>query len=313
MFRASDPSGLPDPGPGGSITTVGVFDGVHLGHRRILGDLVDWAVQDGARPTVVTFADHPKQVLLGHAPACITSLDHRLLLFERAGIEAVYVLDFASVHQTEAAEFARSTLVGRLASRGLVLGFDSKLGFEREGTPERMSALGQELGFAVRVADAVEVGGRAVSSTAIREAVALGDLDGAAAMLGRSVSVLGTVVTGDKRGRDLGFPTANLDLHHEVRPPCGVYVGGARLEPTDALRPAVINVGRRPTFQPLDEDLVEVHILDFDEDLYDKRIEVDFLARLRGERRFESAAALALQIESDVEAGRVLWSDHVGG
>jgi len=290
----------------GSVVSVGVFDGVHLGHQEILRTNVARARALGARATVVTFREHPKAVLLGRAPRTLTSLEHRLELFRRAGIEHTLALTFdAALRSVPAPVFADDVLRRRLAARQLVLGFDSKLGRDREGTPEFL----RTLGFEVEVVGQVLVGGRAVSSTAIREAVELGDLAGAARMLGRPVAVYGDVVRGNQLGRVLGFPTANLDLHHELRPPVGVYAGFARrLERADERLPAVINIGFRPTVaaeRPTAAH-VEAHLLDFDGDLYGAQLELEFSRRLRDEQRFPDVESLRRQIALDVAAAREL-------
>jgi riboflavin kinase / FMN adenylyltransferase len=302
--RAQD--GLPAVPQGGSVVSIGVFDGVHLGHQAILAANRSRAARLGARATVVTFDTHPKGTLLGRAPRTLTGLEHRLELFRRAGVEHTVVLTFdAALRERSAEDFTRETLVGDLGARAFVLGFDSKFGRDRRGTPELLRGLGLD----VEVIGKVEIGGRAVSSTAIREAVELGDLEGAARMLGRPVSVLGTVVQGARRGRDLGFPTANLDLHHELHPPPGVYAGRATLLGGTAATcgvPAVANIGFRPTLagQRTAEPTLEVHLLDFEGDLYGRDLEFAFLAALRGEQRFADPQALAAQIARDVTRAR---------
>jgi riboflavin kinase/FMN adenylyltransferase len=309
LITTRPPDAPPSAPPGGSVVSIGVFDGVHLGHQAILAANRARAADLGARATVVTFQTHPKGTLLGRAPRTLTSLEHRLELFRRAGIEHTLVLAFdAALRERSAEDFVRETLVRDLGARAFVLGFDSKFGRDRRGTPQLL----RDLGLDVEVVGKVEVGGRAVSSTAIREAVELGDLAGAARMLGRPVSVLGTVVYGSRRGRDLGFPTANLDLHHELHPPPGVWVGRALvLGDAGAPRalPAVANIGFRPTLagQASAEPTVEVHLLDFQGDLYGRDLEFEFHALLRGEQRFEGPAELAAQIARDVtEARRIL-------
>ena len=294
------------------MISLGVFDGVHLGHAAILAANVARAQELGACPTVVTFRGHPKEVLLGRAPRTLTTLDHRLELFRRSGIEHTLVLSFDDdLRNTSATDFAKDLLMDQLGGRALVLGFDSKFGRNQEGTPELL----RQIGFPVEVVDKVVVDQRAVSSTAIREAVGLGDLDGAGAMLGRPVSVLGTVVHGSALGRTLGFPTANLDLHHELHPPAGVYAGRAHLLSSDSAHDveethlAVCNVGLRPTIQDqepqaLGELLVEVHLLDYEGDVYGRRLELEFTQHLRNERRFEGLDALKAQIRLDVDAAR---------
>lgn len=313
MIVTREVTALPPAGPQGAVVSVGVFDGVHLGHAAILRANLERSRALGAAPTVVTFREHPKQVLLGRSPRTLTSLDHRLELFRRAGIEHTLALEFdEDLRRVPAEEFTDRVLVQGLGARAFVLGFDSKFGRDRRGTPELLRALGQD----VEVVEKVEVGGRAVSSTAIREAVELGDLASAERMLGRRVSVLGTVVTGDHLGRRLGFPTANLDLHHELHPPPGVWVGRARiLDPAAPARPmlealhgAVANIGTRPSVDPgaASKMRVEVHLLDYTGDVYGRDLELEFLARLRDERRFADLRGLTDQIGRDVDAARAL-------
>ena len=303
-FEASDLR----PTPGGAVVSIGVFDGVHLGHQEILRRNVERARAGGHEPTVVTFRRHPKRVLLGRAPQAITTLDYRFELFRRLGIEHVVALRFTEqLRQQAPEEFIAETLVRGLDARSFVLGFDSKFGRDRAGTPELLSELGHE----VEVIGQVVVSQRPVSSTAIREAVQLGDLDGAAAMLGRPVSILGRVVRGDAVGRTLGFPTANLHLMQGLHPPAGVWACRARRladgesAPTADAIPAVTNIGRRPTVAgEQGEPRVEVHLIDWQGDLYGERLEVEFVGALRDERRFDGLEALKAQIALDVQAAR---------
>lgn len=296
--------------PGGSVISIGVFDGVHLGHQAILKANVARAKELGAEATVLTFRRHPKKLLLGRAPKTLTTLDHRLELFRRAHVEHTFALSFdESLRELSARDFAQVFLSKGLNVRELVLGFDSKFGRERQGTPEYL----QELGYTVQVVPQVIVDSRPISSTAIREAVELGDLPTAAKMLGRPVSTFGKVVHGQARGAGLGFPTANLDLHHELHPPVGVYaVRAHRMVSNDGREErsqtfhAVANIGYRPTIdkQPSTEPVLEVHLLDFEGDLYGERLELEFEARLRGEKRFGSIDELQTQIASDIREAR---------
>ena len=288
-------------GPPGAVVSIGVFDGVHLGHQAILAANVRRARELGARASVVTFRRHPKRVLLGRAPRTLTTLEHRLEHFARAGIDHAVALNFDEELRAVSAEDFVDELVRRLGARAFVLGFDSKFGRDRGGTPELIA----RLGWPVEVVPKVLVGDRAVSSTAIREAVELGDLAGAARMLGRPVSVSGRVVHGDARGRRLGFPTANLDLQHELHPPVGVYACRARRRETDERLHGVTNIGFRPTVRAEGgEPTVEVHLFDFAGDLYGERLELEFVERLRGEKRFAGPDELAAQIARDVAAAR---------
>ncbi len=310
-----DPDRLPTPDPRGAVVSIGVFDGVHLGHQAILAANVARARELGSAPTVVTFAGHPKAVLIGQAPRTLTTLEHRLELFRRAGIEHTLVLSFdESLRQVSAEEFVDRILIRGLGAKAFVLGFDSKFGRDRRGTPEFLRGAG----FDVTVVPEVLVERRPVSSTAIREAVELGDLDGARAMLGRPVSVLGKVVRGDALGRRIGFPTANLDLHHELHPPTGVYWGRATLDPggdepsAGPTLGAVCNIGYRPTLAgPAPErPRIEVHLLGLEppRDLYGSNLEMEFLGRLRAEKRFAGLGELEAQIAADVAAAR----EHLG-
>lgn len=315
MLRGLD--ALPDPQRRRDrVATVGVFDGVHLGHFAVLRRVVDRAAVLALEPAVVTFAGHPKEVLAGRAPPAVTSLDHRLLLFERIGLQTALVLEFTpALRDVTAEDFVQRVLLDGLGMRELVLGWDSKLGKDRGGTVDSLQPLARTLGFGLEEVGPLRQRGHPISSTAVREAVALGELDRAAAMLGRPVSLLGTVVRGDGRGGALGFPTANLDLHHELRPPEGVYGAlalrrGRAPAPAEVCRdprgsplPAVVNIGGRPTFGA-SQVVVEVHILDFDGDLYREDLEVYFLGRIRDERRFGGAAELARQIADDVAQAR---------
>jgi riboflavin kinase/FMN adenylyltransferase len=293
------------PAARGAVVSIGVFDGVHVGHQAILAQNIAQARELGAEPTVVTFRRHPKRLLLGRAPKELTTLEHRFELFRRAGVEHVVALEFDErLRETSAADFASEILERGLATRHLVLGFDSKFAKDREGTPEWL----REQGWSVEVVPQVVVRHRPVSSTAIREAVELGDLDGAEAMLGRPVAVLGRVVHGRALGRELGFPTANLNVLHALHPPGGVYAGRARLVGAGdvlAAHDAVLNIGTRPTVANGDAHVtVEVHLFDWSGSLYGRRLEVELLARLREERRFASQADLQAQIARDVEAAR---------
>lgn len=303
MITTVDPATLDPAGAPPCVVSIGVFDGVHLGHQAILAANVARARALAARPTVVTFRQHPKELLLGHAPRTLTTLEHRLELFRRAGIGHTVALTFdAALRACPAEEFVRELLARRLVARAFVLGFDSKFGKDRAGGP----ALLERLGFEVEVVPKVVVDQRAVSSTAIREAVELGDLAGAARMLGRRVSVFGEVVVGRRIGRTIGFPTANLDLHHELHPPTGVYACIAHLDGSAEGLFAVANIGFRPT---LGEDnasapIVEVHLLDFEGELYGRRVEVEFVTTLRGERRFSGIEELREQITRDIATAR---------
>lgn len=286
-----------------SVVCVGVFDGVHLGHQRLLHELSELASELEGVPTVVTFRQHPDLLLRGSAPPLLVSVPHRLRLLRRAGVERLLLLDFdARVRDISAQRFAELVLRDGLHARGLLLGYDSALGRDREGTPARFRELGAQLGFVVREARSFTVDGRPVSSTAIRAAITAGDLARAHRLLGRWPSAFGAVVTGDGRGRTLGFPTANVLPQTPVLPPHGVYAvtvihGGETF-------PAVANLGVRPTLGGGSAARLEVHLLDYSGDLYGATLEVCFQARLRDEQRFDDLEALRTQIEHDARRAR---------
>ena len=310
-----------------SVATVGFFDGVHLGHERLFDDLREWAVASAAAPVVVTFDCHPQAVLGGHPPVPVVSLEHRLLLLERCGVAATLVLEFdAELAQWPPERFVGEVLKERLRADRLLFGFDSAFGHRRQGTFAYISERAEALGLEVRQSPAVFLGEERISSSLVRRAIADQDLERIGALLGRDVAVLGRVVDGDRRGRTIGFPTANLELGRAAVPRPGVYFASVRL--LGALREetgfehvdppclaAVLNIGRRPTFTGAptarssdtydpERDRVEVHILDFSGDLYGRHVEVLIHRKHRDEIRFESVDALVEQITQDVAARR---------
>lgn len=293
---------LPAPRLRTPIVTWGVFDGVHLGHRRLLETAVGWARRRGVSSAAVTFIRPPAEILSGRPVPLLASLEDRLRLIGELGIEFVLVLEFSPVLARQSAEtFVREIVAGRLHASGVVLGHDARFGREREGDLEVLRRLGVETIFV----EPVEVGGRPVSSSAIREAVAAGRVEEAARLLGRPFAMRGTVHRGDRRGARLGFPTANLGLGGELRPSRGVYAVEVRLG--DASWRGVADLGERPTFGNGKEERLEVHLLDYPGgDLYGRSLEVRFIARLRDERQFPNEGALQEQIRRDVAAARRL-------
>ena len=289
-----------------SVVTVGVFDGVHLGHLRLVHELMEMATALDAVPTAITFRSHPDTLLRGQAPPEIVSVPHRMRLLRRAGVQRLVLLDFdARLRAFTAAEFATSVLARALRCRGLLLGFDSRLGRDREGTPARFGELGKDLGFVVQTAQPLQVDGQPVSSTAIRAAITAGDLQRSVRLLGRYPSAFGEVVHGQGRGHGLGFPTANVAPQSPVLPPHGVYA--VHVIHDGNTYAGVANHGRRPTFAPTQAgDALEVHLLDWQGDLYGTTMEVSFVAFLRAEQSFANADALRLQIAKDVARARAV-------
>ncbi len=300
----------------GTVVTVGTFDGVHVGHAAVLGEVVNWARELGARPAAVAFTRPPRSVL-GRAEKAdlVTSPEHRTALMGRLGIELVLELEFsAELAALSAGDFAERYLSTGFKARGLVLGHDARLGRGGAAGFEELRDIGKRLGFEVRHVGPVEECGKVVSSSGVRRAIQDGNLELAECLLGRRVSVLGAVVPGRGRGRELGFPTVNLDLLREVRPPMGVYASWARVQGGAALK-SVTNVGFRPTGTPALPDglrpdlLVETHLLEGGGDLYGQTVEVEFVKKLRDERRFSSDRVLVEQIARDVEEARETLSN----
>ncbi len=281
------------------VATVGVFDGLHVGHQQLLLALKDWATECGGESVVITFRTHPRAVLAKSGPTFIVSLHHRLLLLEREGIDATVVLSFTTeLAEVSAEQFSRKYLKKRLGLKGLLFGFNSSVGRKGEGDYPLMRKLGEALGFTVRQSEAVKLDGQIVSSTVIRGDIVQGRLKQAERMLGRPVAVLGTVVKGEGRGMRLDFPTANLDLHHEAYPPGGVYAALAIF--SGKSMPALVNIGTRPTFHPGESaETIEVHIPGFTGNLYGAEMEVQFISKIRRERSFASAEELRERMRKD--------------
>ena len=286
---------------GRPVATIGAFDGVHKGHQRVLADLREWAATLGAKSLVVTFDRLPRSLTSRGPAPCITSLEHRLVLFERLGIDACAVLQFDKrLRDIPARDFVTELLCDKLRARGVMLGYNCRFGRNAEGDFALLKELAAEgICLARQSARPAMSAGAPVSSSAIREAIESGHLSAAARMLGRPVALLGTVVRGEGRGSKLGFPTANLDLHHELKPPAGVYLATARVWRT--WMPALVSIGRKPTFPTsLREDVVEVSIPGLRRNIRDRDIEVRFGRRLRDQKRFPSAEALVAQIRKDM-------------
>ena len=292
-----------------SSIALGFFDGVHPGHQFVIGAAVAEARKQKLAATVVTFKDHPRSLTQGSSPLLLTVIDQRLAQFEKLGVEAALVLNFTEeLCRLSPSEYVKNILVEAMGAKFISVGYNHHFGKDREGNPELLAELGKKLGFTVQVAPPVFVDGQEVSSSRIREALASGEIEVANRLLSRPYAIVGKVVTGDARGRSIGIPTANLATEEfQVIPARGVYVGKAQLRIGETL-PAVINVGLRPTFDKAqtgqdpaaaEKHLVEVHILDFNEDIYNETLEVSFLKYLRPEQKFDSVASLKEQISSD--------------
>lgn len=282
--------------------TVGVFDGVHLGHQAVLSRLVSLAAERSGEALVVTFDIHPMAAIVGAPPEPLLSTSARLERLADAGVDAVVLLSFdAEMRMMPFATFVENVLVKRLGVAALLFGYNSNFGHGGLGNARTVAPLGKTFGFVVEEAPPLLLDGRPISSTRIRDAIRTGQLGEAARLLGRPASAVGRVVRGTGRGRTIGIPTANIDVGNVLLPPEGVYE--VRFRVGSETMPAVANLGRRPTVETppaLAGPTLEVHIPKFDGVLYDKEVEVEFLRRIRDERRFASLAELVSQIRRDI-------------
>jgi riboflavin kinase/FMN adenylyltransferase len=301
-----DPAACPRPQQG-TVVTIGAYDGVHLGHRSLIAEVRDRAAHLGCASAVVTFDRHPAMVVRPEsAPKLLTDLEQKLELLEETGVDYVLVVHFDEERSRESAEdFVDEVLVGCMNAKAVVVGHDFHFGHGRRGNVPLLTQLGAEAGFdvlGIRLTGDTEA---AYSSTRIRGLLTKGDVVTAAALLGRPHEVRGVVTRGDARGRDLGFPTANIAVPGEILLPAdGIYAGWYR-RPDGSRHMAALSLGRRPTFYDhADASLLEAYLLDFDGDLYDEPAAVQFVARLRDEERFGSVEALVRRIEDDVAATR---------
>jgi riboflavin kinase/FMN adenylyltransferase len=288
----------------GTVLTVGTFDGVHVGHRALVRRVVAKAKECGHRSVVVSFDPHPREILQPgqRGIRLLTTLEERAVLLAELGIDQLVVIPFTRDFSLLTSEqFIRDVLWGRIGMSGVVTGYDHHFGRNREGGIEILRTLGQELGFEVDLVQKLDVGDQAISSTVVRRALEdEGDVARVARYLERPYRLSGIVVHGHKRGRIIGFPTANLRLQdsRKMIPATGVYA--VRVEVGGASHPGMMNIGFRPTFQSGEtERHIEVHLIGFEGDLYGQHLHVDVLRRIRDEIRFPDAATLKAQLEED--------------
>ena len=294
------------------VATIGFFDGVHRGHRFLIERLKEDAKAAGLESTVITFERHPRQVLSSdYQPKLLTTFEEKRLLLSRTGVDNCAVLQFdRQMAQMTAREFMERVLTGLLNVKRLYIGYDHRFGHNREEGFEDYVRYGRELGIEVLQNTAFDLEGVNVSSSVIRSFLQEGEVEMAARCLGYPYFVSGKVMPGVQEGRKLGFPTANIEVTAEkLIPASGVYAVTARLEGSAALKPAMMNIGTRPTFGE-NEQTLEVHILDFEDNIYSKELLVSFDHRLRGERKFRSAEDLADQLRKDAEEVRHIVADE---
>ncbi len=289
------------------VTAIGNFDGVHLGHRAILKAAIDHARAAGGTAFALTFDPLPAKVLApARAPRLILTPDDKLEMLRLSGTDGVIVLDFTrELSRLSPRDFVRDYLRAKIGVREVVVGHSVSFGHNRAGNAAMMVELGREFGFDTEVVGPIKIDGLEVSSTKVREAIAAGDLRGAARLLGRYHFLRGPVVRGRERGRTIGFPTANLASETECIPPDGVYATRVILD--DGAYPAITNIGMRPTFSETERS-IEAHIFDFTRDLYGTCIKLELVERIRAERKFDSADALKAQIALDLSKVREILS-----
>ncbi len=296
-------------------STIGVFDGVHIGHQEVFRTVRAVGDRLGVASAVVTFDGHPAHVVRPEsAPRLLTTLEQKLELIEAAGIDYAYVIQFdeerASTHPSA---FVEQVFIEALHAKAIVVGEDFHFGAGRAGNVDALTRIGDEFGFEVHPLELIRHSDEArepVSSTKIRRALAGGDVARAAEMLGRPYEVRGVVQLGDQRGRLIGFPTANIPVSKVMAWPADAVYAGWCTRASNEVHPCAINIGRRPTFyEHAEQSLLEAHLIDFDGDLYGEEVRVSFAAFLRSERKFAGIDLLTAQLKADVEDARLLLAD----
>lgn len=287
-----------------TVLTLGVFDGLHLGHQRIMKTVVERAGAVDAVATAITFDPHPRAVLYPEsAPPLLQTLDQRLVNLELLGIGQTIVIKFDREFASQPADgFVADIVRDRLHAKEVYLGKGFAFGRDRGGNIDLLRRLSGELGFIADEVHEVQLRGHRISSTAIRELLLVGRINLARRMLGRPYGVEGVIIRGDRRGHTIGFPTANLKPHNRVIPRFGVYATATLVDGT--WRKSITNIGVRPTFENTSEPSIESYIFDFDDDLYGDVVRVRFLHRIRDERKFGGIDELKAQIERDIARAR---------
>lgn len=285
------------------IASIGVFDGVHLGHQKILNKLTSLAKKHCLKSMVITFHPHPQKVLNPHkGTPLLMSLQHRMKIIKEMGVDFCFVVKFTKKFAgLEAEEFVKKLRFYSRHSfklRGIVIGENFLFGRNSKGDKRILKNLGREYGFSLNVVQPLKIKNKIISSTRIRRLIEKGELSESRKLLGRPVTVLGTVVKGRRIGRELGFPTANINPHHESIPPSGVYKVAVKVN--NNMHKGILNIGTRPTFTKDKEPTIELHIFDFKKDIYGKDVEIIFKRKIREEKKFSSIEEFKKQIASDI-------------
>lgn len=294
-----------------AVITIGTFDGVHTGHQHILQQLQEAAHDCNGETVIITFDPHPREVLAGDKSVrLLTTLDEKIALLAHWGIHHLVVVPFTrEFSELSATAYLEDFLIATFRPHTIIIGYDHRFGHNREGGLELLEAEQEKYGFRLLEIPQQVIHDAAVSSTRIRKSLQEGDVGLANALLGYPYFLHGTVVHGDKMGRQLGFPTANISLadHRKLIPAQGVYAVTVTVGAGGQLRKGALNIGTRPTFNGT-ELRIEVFILDFDQDIYDAAIRVDFLEFIRADQKFDSVESLVLQMKNDVEKARAVAS-----
>ena len=288
-----------------TILTLGTFDGIHLGHQQIINAVAEKAKKNKMRNFVLTFDPHPRKVLSKDDKVYLLSfLDEKVEMFTKLGVENVFVIEFTKEFSQQSAEqFITDFLVKGIGVSEIVIGYDHHFGKGRGGNADTLTSLGEESGFTVDIIPSYKLDDIITSSTKVRNALSEGDVALAAKMLGRSYSFSGTVVGGDKRGRELGYPTANIQLDYpeKLLPLIGIYAVKVILQ--DQIHNGLLSIGRRPTFYEDGEVVSEVYIYNFNKQIYGEKLSIELVERLRGEEKFNSTDELIAQMNKDKENG----------
>lgn len=284
-----------------TAVTMGTFDGLHIGHQHILDVLKEKASRHKCRTFVVTFEPHPRLVLAkGNGIKILTPIEEKIKVFENSGVENLLIINFTQeFSQQTSVEFIENLIIGKIGAKEIVIGYDHKFGKDRGGDESTFRKIAQRYNFDLTVVPAKTINGEIVSSTKIRHALNEGDLEKVFTYLNRNYFFYGKVVKGAGRGKTLGFPTANVKLNNENKliPKTGVYAVKCLIAGGTVF--GVMNIGVRPTFENLDEPVIEVNLFNFDKEIYGENIEIEFLKRIRDEKKFNSKEELIKQIEKD--------------
>lgn len=307
MIKLSRDVAGPCLAPGGSVVAVGAFDGLHLGHQALLAQVRERAQQLGCEPAVVSFEPLPRAFFSKEPLPRLSSVREKLLGFDAAGMHHALMLRFnAALTAMSAEDFVRQVLVRRLAAREVWVGGDFRFGHRRSGDVALLERMGDAHGFSACTMVPVLCGTQRVSATRVRELLAQGDFAAAAPLLGRPFKIEGKVEYGNQLGRTLGYPTANIHLRERVSPIHGIFAVRVGLGEGGCAWPGVASLGVRPTVNEVAEPLLEVHLFDFEGDLYGRRMAVEFVGKLRDEQKFEGLEALTAQMDRDANAARAM-------